>query len=52
MLFHHRWKQVNNFKAIVIGGGGIFSAKHAPLFKDEFAEAITVPIIVMGVGAK
>lgn len=51
-MLHHRWKQVNKFKALVIGGGGIFSAKHAPLFKAEFAEPITVPIIVMGVGAK
>eukprot|EP00903_Cladosiphon_okamuranus_P011259 g10617.t1 len=42
---------VNMFKAFIIGGGGIFSDKHAPLFMDEFAEALTVPIIVMGVGA-
>eukprot|EP00903_Cladosiphon_okamuranus_P011257 g10615.t3 len=43
--------KVNWFKAFVIGGGGIFSAKHPPLFKEEFVEAVTVPIAVMGVGA-
>ena len=43
---------MNRFKAFVIGGGGIFAAQHAPLFRDIFAEAVTVPIVVMGVGAK
>lgn len=45
-------QKVNRFKVFVIGGGGIFADDHAPLFQDMFAEAITVPIAVMGVGAK
>ncbi|CAN0182794.1 unnamed protein product [Ectocarpus sp. 6 AP-2014] len=44
------WK-VNRFKALVIGGGGIFAATHQPLQNDQFAEALTLPIVVMGVGA-
>ena len=44
--------KVNRFKALVIGGGGIFAAEHAPLFQDAFAEAVNVPIVVVGVGAK
>lgn len=44
--------KVNRFKALIIGGGGIFSAMHVPLFVDMFAEAVTVPIVIMGVGAK
>eukprot|EP00752_Nemacystus_decipiens_P010080 g8982.t1 len=44
------WK-VNNFKAFVIGGGGIFSDKHPPLYFDSFVEELTLPIVVMGVGA-
>eukprot|EP00903_Cladosiphon_okamuranus_P011247 g10611.t1 len=51
-LSHDSARMVNKFKAFIIGGGGIFADKHhAPLFMDEFAEALTVPIIVMGVGA-
>ncbi|CBJ28751.1 conserved unknown protein [Ectocarpus siliculosus] len=44
------WK-VNRFKALVIGGGGIFAAIHQPLPNDQFVEALTLPIVVMGVGA-
>lgn len=47
-----RDEQVNKFKAFVIGGGGIFSDKHAPLYFDMFAGELTVPIVVMGVGAR
>lgn len=44
--------KVNRFKAIIIGGGGIFVAKHAPLYVDAFAKALTVPIVILGVGAR
>ncbi|CAM9316275.1 unnamed protein product [Ectocarpus fasciculatus] len=43
--------QVNQFKALIIGGGGIFAAIHQPLDNDKFAGALTLPIVVMGVGA-
>lgn len=44
--------KVNRFKALVIGGGGIFSTNHAPLFYDRFVEGLTLPIVIMGVGAR
>ncbi|CAM9922247.1 unnamed protein product [Ectocarpus sp. 4 AP-2014] len=44
-------QEVNRFKAIIIGGGGIFAAKHSPLWVDDFAKDLNVPIIIMGVGA-
>ncbi|CAM9193464.1 unnamed protein product [Ectocarpus sp. 13 AM-2016] len=44
-------EKVNVFKALIIGGGGIFAAKHAPLDVDAFAEGLTLPIVIMGVGA-
>lgn len=44
-------EKVNRFKALVIGGGGLFVAKHAPLYVDSFAEGLTLPIVVLGVGA-
>ncbi|CAM9695268.1 unnamed protein product, partial [Scytosiphon promiscuus] len=43
--------KVNRFKALVIGGGGIFASRHAPLHVSAFAQALTLPIIVLGVGA-
>lgn len=45
-------KQVNRFKAFVIGGGGIFADMHSPLFVDRFVENLTLPVVVLGVGAK
>lgn len=47
----HLPAKVNRFKAIIIGGGGIFAAKHSPLWVDDFAKDLTLPIIIMGVGA-
>ncbi|CAB1098846.1 unnamed protein product [Ectocarpus sp. CCAP 1310/34] len=44
-------EKVNVFKALIIGGGGIFAAKHAPLDVDAFADRLTLPIVIMGVGA-
>ncbi|CAM9460321.1 unnamed protein product [Ectocarpus sp. 8 AP-2014] len=44
-------EKVNVFKALIIGGGGIFASKHAPLDVDAFAESLTLPIVIMGVGA-
>ena len=44
--------QVNKFKALIIGGGGIFVSQHSPLYVDEFAEGLKLPIIMMGVGAR
>ncbi|CAM9285887.1 unnamed protein product [Ectocarpus fasciculatus] len=44
-------EKVNVFKALIIGGGGIFAAKHAPLDVDAFVEGLTLPIVIMGVGA-
>jgi len=43
--------KVNQFKALIIGGGGIFASKHPPLDAESFAEGLTLPIIVLGVGA-
>ncbi|CAN0062451.1 unnamed protein product [Scytosiphon promiscuus] len=43
--------QVNRFKALIIGGGGIFGAIHYPLHLNEFSEGLKLPIIVLGVGA-
>lgn len=45
-------EKVNEFKAFVIGGGGIFSDRHFPLFRDSFVQDLNVPIAVLGVGAK
>lgn len=44
-------EKVNRFKALVIGGGGLFVARHAPLYVKSFAEALTLPVVVLGVGA-
>eukprot|EP00752_Nemacystus_decipiens_P016187 g14474.t2 len=44
-------EEVNRFKALVIGGGGLFVARHAPLYVDSFAEGLTLPIVILGVGA-
>eukprot|EP00904_Undaria_pinnatifida_P001181 jgi/Undpi1/11063/HiC_scaffold_30.g13361.m1 len=43
--------QVNRFKALIIGGGGVFAARHDPLHVEKFAEGLTLPIVIMGVGA-
>lgn len=44
-------EKVNRFKALVIGGGGIFGAIHYPLHFKEFSEGLKLPIVVLGVGA-
>ncbi|CAM9773752.1 unnamed protein product, partial [Hapterophycus canaliculatus] len=43
--------QVNKFKALVIGGGGIFGAIHYPLHINEFSQGLKLPIVILGVGA-
>lgn len=44
--------KVNRFKALIIGGGGVFAARHDPLHVEKFAEGLTLPIVIMGVGAR
>lgn len=43
---------MNKFKAMIIGGGGIFVAQHLPLHIAKFAEALTIPVAIVGVGAR
>jgi Uncharacterized conserved protein len=42
---------IKNFRAIIIGGGGLFSHPHEPLQDAEWAEGIEQPIYIVGVGA-
>lgn len=44
--------QVNRFKAMVIGGGGIFVAMHVPLYMEEFTQKLNIPTAILGVGAR
>ncbi|CAM9462535.1 unnamed protein product, partial [Hapterophycus canaliculatus] len=44
-------EKVNRFKALIIGGGGIFASRHTPLHVSAFARGLTLPIIVLGAGA-
>lgn len=44
--------KVNRFKALIIGGGGTFSAQNLPLNANTFVEGLTLPIAIMGVGAR
>lgn len=41
----------NRFKALAIGGGGLFVTRHAPRYVGSFAEGLTLPIVILGVGA-
>eukprot|EP00903_Cladosiphon_okamuranus_P008896 g8515.t1 len=43
--------QVNQFKALIIGGGGTFSSHSLLLNVNMFTEGLTLPIVIMGVGA-
>ncbi|CAM9695197.1 unnamed protein product [Scytosiphon promiscuus] len=46
-------KEVNRFKALFIGGGKLSGAKlkHAPLDTDGFFDHLTLPVVILGVGA-
>eukprot|EP00752_Nemacystus_decipiens_P016189 g14476.t1 len=50
-LKHDDIWQVNQFKALVFGGGGTFAASNLLLNANTFTEGLTLPIVVMGVGA-
>ncbi len=42
---------VNSFDALVIGGGGLLASRHKPLTRPGWAESITIPVAILGVGA-
>ena len=42
---------LNRFSAIIIGGGGLFAHPHLPLDDDGWVDGITVPILIIGIGA-
>lgn len=44
-------KIVNSFDYLVVGGGGLLAHPHNPLNEPAWAEKITVPIVLLGVGA-
>lgn len=48
----HKNAKVNQFKALIIGGGGTFSTHNALLNANSFTKGLTLPIVIMGVGAR
>ncbi|CAM9929519.1 unnamed protein product [Pylaiella littoralis] len=46
-------EQVSRFKALIIGGGGIFESRHSPLTCDLFVDSLRhdLPVAIFGVGA-
>ncbi|RIA46301.1 polysaccharide pyruvyl transferase WcaK-like protein [Hephaestia caeni] len=42
---------VNQFDAIIVGGGGLLSHPHAPLFDESWQSMVAVPVVILGVGA-
>lgn len=45
---------MSRFKAFIIGGGGIFEAKHWPLDCQDFVDGLgnDLPVAIFGVGAR
>lgn len=46
-----RGASLNQFDALIVGGGGLLSHPHAPLFDEAWQATATLPVIVLGAGA-
>ncbi|MGE7197358.1 polysaccharide pyruvyl transferase family protein [Brevundimonas naejangsanensis] len=42
---------LNQFDALIVGGGGLLSHPHAPLFDETWQTTTNLPVIVLGAGA-
>jgi polysaccharide pyruvyl transferase WcaK-like protein len=42
---------VNDFEALVVGGGGLLAHPHEPLLDERWIRGIHIPIVLLGIGA-